>query len=345
MHLAFLPQGDGESWQYQDNTGDWAPFPEKAQKSLMANFHEGVERCQILIENRIYDVDFKVLVQVNRQSGKSRKIRCFLNLPSHWRITDEESLKLHVIQGNGQDGSNNIITRVTDSHLVSKLEGLLNTSKQRHDGTKCGCLHGNSTFRLVGAYQVKNLMLWRGYQRYVQNIRDKHKKYKITPVGICPDATALNELAESMQVDFAFNERLLFHGTRDLDSVTAIAQEGFDSRIAREGLFGRGAYFAIQTCKSAQYATEEAMKNKASMQMPGTLLLARVAIGDPYYTPGPYQGSRPPIRTGQEIRHDSIIAQPGIPNGQPGGVQAHMEVVTFAPEQAYPEYILRFIEE
>lgn len=27
MHLAFLPQGDGESWQYQDNTGDWAPFP------------------------------------------------------------------------------------------------------------------------------------------------------------------------------------------------------------------------------------------------------------------------------------------------------------------------------
>ena len=28
------------------------------------------------------------------------------------------------------------------------------------------------------------------------------------------------------------------------------------------------------------------------MQMPGTLLLARVAIGDPYYTPGPYQGSR-----------------------------------------------------
>ena len=46
-----------------------------------------------------------------------------------------------------------------------------------------------------------------------------------------------------------------------------------------------------------------------------------------------------------EIRYDSIIAKPGIPNGQSNGVQAHMEFVTFAPEQAYPEYILRFIEE
>ena len=49
--------------------------------------------------------------------------------------------------------------------------------------------------------------------------------------------------------------------------------------------------------------------------------------------------------SGQDIRYDSIIAKPGIPNGQSTGVQAHMEFVTFAPEQAYPEYILRFTEE
>ncbi|CAK8997417.1 unnamed protein product, partial [Durusdinium trenchii] len=35
----------------------------------------------------------------------------------------------------------------------------------------------------------------------------------------------------------------------------------------------------------------------------------------------------PPIRTGQEIRHDSIIAQPGIPNGQPGGVQVAVDLI------------------
>ena len=53
----------------------------------------------------------------------------------------------------------------------------------------------------------------------------------------------------------------------------------------------------------------------------------------------------PPTKSAHEIRYDSIIAKPGIPNGQSNGVQAHMEFVTFAPEQAYPEYILRFTEE
>jgi len=45
------------------------------------------------------------------------------------------------------------------------------------------------------------------------------------------------------------------------------------------------------------------------------------------------------------VRADSIIAKPGIPNGQPAGVQSHMEVVTFDPAQAYPEFIVRFMEE
>ena len=48
---------------------------------------------------------------------------------------------------------------------------------------------------------------------------------------------------------------------------------------------------------------------------------------------------------GQEVLHDSVIAKPGIPNGQIGGVQSHMEVVTYDPAQAYPEYILRYVED
>ena len=54
-------------------------------------------------------------------------------------------------------------------------------------------------------------------------------------------------------------------------------------------------------------------------------------------TPGP------PEKYG--VRADSIIAMPGIPNGLPGhATQGHMEVVTFDPAQAYPEFIVRFIE-
>ena len=51
----------------------------------------------------------------------------------------------------------------------------------------------------------------------------------------------------------------------------------------------------------------------------------------------------PPEKNG--VRADSIIAKPGIPNGQPAGVQSHMEVVTFDPAQAYPEFIIQFTEE
>ena len=54
--------------------------------------------------------------------------------------------------------------------------------------------------------------------------------------------------------------------------------------------------------------------------------------------------SGPPTknRGGHDVLPDSVIAKPGIPNGRGG--QRHMEVVTFSPEQAYPEYILRYVE-
>lgn len=91
-----------------------------------------------------------------------------------------------------------------------------------------------------------------------------------------------------MAVDHDGNERLLFHGTSDFEVAKTIATEGFDNRTAKNGgLYGRGTYFAAQTCKSAQYATEEGRSQKASAQMVGTMLLARVAVGHPHYASGP----------------------------------------------------------
>ncbi|CAK8998968.1 Poly [ADP-ribose] polymerase tankyrase (dTNKS) (Poly [ADP-ribose] polymerase) (Protein poly-ADP-ribosyltransferase tankyrase) [Durusdinium trenchii] len=232
--------------------------------------------------------------------------------------------------------------------MMSTLEGVLNRSKPRHDGTDCDCLHGRSTFRLVEAYQVKNRKLWRRYQRHVRSIVDKHKQHGIKPRVIDPPVgDALTRFPQEIQLDLAGNEILLFHGTREFDKAKDIAKEGFDNRIARSGgLYGSGTYFAAQTCKSAQYATINGVTGKASAHLIGTMLVARVAIGDPHYASVPCRNlTRPPTKSAHEIRYDSIIAKPGIPNGQSNGVQAHMEFVTFAPEQAYPEYILRFTEE
>ena len=49
-----------------------------------------------------------------------------------------------------------------------------------------------------------------------------------------------------------------------------------------------------------------------------------------------------PPQNEKGVPHDSLIAKPGIPSIF--GVQSHMEIVTFSPEQQYPEYILRFME-
>ena len=50
----------------------------------------------------------------------------------------------------------------------------------------------------------------------------------------------------------------------------------------------------------------------------------------------------PPEKNG--VRADSIIASPGISYGPSAGSQNHVEVVTFEPAQAYPEFIVNFVE-
>eukprot|EP00435_Cladocopium_sp_Y103_P033084 s2396_g8.t1 len=292
----------------------------------MDKFREGKEVCEIKIDGKAYDISFKYCWQRNQRTKKERNIRCCFGLPSHWNITDDDALRFL------KEGIGETMHPVTDRKMLSNLSKVLNQSLARHDGTHCDCCHGSSKFVVIEAYQINNRLVWQRYQRCVRSIREKHKQHGISQGTITPVLSkALTEFANDIDIDHAGNERLLLHGTKTFEVGKTIASEGFDNRVAKDGLFGKGTYFAAQTCKASQYATVHGMFEKASQQMQGTMLLARVAIGDPFYTEGP--------------RADSIIARPGIPNGQPGGVQSHMEVVTFDPGQAYPEFIVRFTEE
>ena len=181
-----------------------------------------------------------------------------------------------------------VFYEVKDTCLFVKLMQLLNSSICRHDGTRCMCFHGKSTFEVIQAYQIKNPHLWRRHQRFARSIRDKHKQQGICPECIRPPVShALTEFAREIDVDLNSNARLLLHGMKDFDVAKTIAIEGFDNRVARDAacLYGAGTYFAAQTCKSAQYAMRDGLKRKASREFPGTILIARVAIGDPFYTP------------------------------------------------------------
>ena len=267
---------------------------DSANKKLMVKLGEGHEMCEIVIGRKTYEIDFKKSSQMNVRTKKERRIRCFFDLPAHWQMTNEDALNFRKDSLRAPIAPPDALANfmqlqvVTDQDIKSKLEEVLNKSLSRHDGSHCNCLHGSSKYVVTEAYQVSNLPLWRRYQRFVRSMQDKHKQHGVSVEEINPSVVseALTEFARELKVDLAGNERLLLHGTGDLKVAKAIATEGFDNRVARNGLFGKGTYFAAQTCKSAQYATLDGTKSKASPQMVGTMLIARVAIGDPFYTEG-----------------------------------------------------------
>ena len=128
------------------------------------------------------------------------------------------------------------------------------------------------------------------------------------------------------------NECFLYHGTKS-EVAELVATHGFDERVGSlDGLIGSGVYFANQSCKSAQYTTDENGLR--------TILICRVALGDPHYAQGALQQARrPPERTtapvSKGLTFDSVVANTG-------GRQVHREFIVYDHRQAYPEYIVKF---
>lgn len=138
-----------------------------------------------------------------------------------------------------------------------------------------------------------------------------------------------------LDLDPYINEQLLWHGAAP-SKVKSIVEEGFDVRLAkRSGLYGEGVYFAEQSCKSFQYCDQDAGIH--------SIILARVAIGDPFYTQAPQKSLlRPPERTNGSGRYDSVVANVGIANAVSAAGQQHREVVVFDGSQTYPELVIHF---
>ena len=130
------------------------------------------------------------------------------------------------------------------------------------------------------------------------------------------------------------NEFRLWHGT-DAATAKIIASQGFDERVAREGLYGAGSYFTDAICKADQYS-----KRGPNREGERCIMYCRVIMGFSWNTPRRYHGRRPPLllECGEDPPpHDSIYAQGGVANH---GNQHHNEYVVFNGHQVYPEYII-----
>ena len=78
--------------------------------------------------------------------------------------------------------------------------------------------------------------------------------------------------------------------------------------------------------------------NRADDHGVKTLLISRVALGDPYYANSTelQRCRRPPIR-GTGLAFDSVVANSS-------STQTHREFVLYDHRQAYPEYIVSYRE-
>ena len=73
-----------------------------------------------------------------------------------------------------------------------------------------------------------------------------------------------------------------------------------------------------------------------------TIIIARVALGDPYYATSNLSNERrPPDRNrafwSTGLTYDSVVANSG-------GSQAHRELIIYDHRQAYPAYVVRYKE-
>ena len=93
---------------------------------------------------------------------------------------------------------------------------------------------------------------------------------------------------EYVDLNLMANEALLLHGTTEANA-QHIMREGFDDRMCSRGLYGRGVYFACNSCKASQYCGSNSLR---------CVILARVILGHPHWAEGPMRThERPPMST------------------------------------------------
>ncbi|MDR3547318.1 MAG: hypothetical protein P4M11_03410, partial [Candidatus Pacebacteria bacterium] len=121
----------------------------------------------------------------------------------------------------------------------------------------------------------------------------------------------------------------LFHGTRGTDP-SAIYNgyyEGFDMQYARDGLWGKGMYFAVNASYSDDYAHKEGEMSH--------MLMANVIIGNAFDYGDKTDDSlkHPPLLPGDKVkRYDST-------KGVTGGSDVY---IIYEGSQAYPTYLLSY---
>ena len=155
--------------------------------------------------------------------------------------------------------------------------------------------------------RIQNKIIWREFQR---------KRRKLCTQGFP-------------------NEVLAFHGTTNTKpSEIYSSEEGFDMRFSRDGLFGRGNYFAL----NAVYSYRRYAYCHNEMTRVYQLLVARVLPGACIHMDRPQKLIAPPPRP--RSNEDTVQRKYNSVSSTLGGSLIY---VTYEPYLAYPEYLISYV--
>ena len=98
-------------------------------------------------------------------------------------------------------------------------------------------------------------------------------------------------------------------------------------RFSKEGYWGNGIYFAVNSSYSNAYAFR-APQNERQM------FCAEVIIGETIHLIPDESLKMPPLKEGKKDRYDSV-------NGETGGSNVY---IVYANKKVYPKYLITYLE-
>jgi serine/threonine protein kinase len=285
---------------------------EKTQKELEA------------LRQREHELD-KKKSGLEKEKQKLLKCKVMTSPPPYW---DTRSLRL-----------DQPCRLVETADLLKEVQAVItSTCISRHIGIGRDS-HGlkHTGFKVVRVQRIENPLLWSKYQIEREGVRAN------LPPGGPSSATQLDcysaALWKAFQIQIDVNEALLWHGTKP-DLWDPISRQGLDERLASNGMFGHGIYFAENSSKSDEYIVPDHNGNCY-------IFFVRVCLGEVHSTLAATSGmKRPPPRSDKpSALFDSVRAecQEHAKYGKPAAqLQRYRELIVFDRKLTYPELLVTF---
>ena len=181
--------------------------------------------------------------------------------------------------------------------------------------------------------RIENLHVYNAYKRYeAEVVRRNRVTYTrcTNPLLDAPNHEWLKRLAERNGLSRQANTVYLLHGT-SRENVSSILKYGLKTSyaLAKDGMYGKGIYFADESCKANQYTGGGDHK---------CILICRVVLGHSELFRDAENASN---RLFPAANYDSTIAGKSY-TVRNGSKQAHNEYIVYQDCACYPEFVVSY---